>query len=51
MWWRADLILQAPENERRWHHPVLEVRDDQVASEKAEGQGDELGVGRGMVML
>ena len=27
------------------------VRDDQVASEKAEGQGDELGVGRGVVML
>ena len=28
-----------------------EVRDDQVAREKAQGQEDELGVGRGVVML
>ena len=28
-----------------------EVRDNQVASEKAKGQEDELGVGRGVVML
>ena len=28
-----------------------EVRDDQVAREKAQGQEDELGVGRRVVML